>query len=161
MEEELKQYPLWKEAVNKFLAMNPQPGTVLTEKWKQENFGIHLPKNATLDDLKEYQFSMLSSFDNFRQTLLEEHQIHLKANKAGSHIMLAPREQAGAALKDFNTDIKRAVVKSKRRIENVAVEQLTNEERKEVTDAQVRVAMAASMFKQVKKLKLPQAAQIT
>lgn len=152
--EEVRQYPLWKEAVKTFLLANFQPGHVITEKWKREHFGITPPKTGTMEQLSEYQLKLLSAWENFSRTLLEEHQIHFRANGARSHIVLAPREQAGVAMSDCNREIKRTLKKAKLRTENIALELLTNDERREVTDAQVRIAMQASMFKQVKRLSL-------
>jgi len=152
--EELKQYPLWKQAVEDFISGNPQPGDVITEEWKHRHFGITPPTYGSAVVWKDYQLKMLSAFDSFANTLTEDFQLHLRSDRRGGHVVLAPAEQTRTALDDCNAGIKRALRKSKFKLENVAVSALTTEERKEHTDAQVRLAMSATMFKKVKRLAL-------
>ena len=152
--EELQQYPSWKQAVTDFVAGNPKPGDVITEGWKHIHFGIRPPAYADSETWKAYQLRMLNAFNSFQATLLEDHQVHLKSDRCGGHTVLAPQEQTRSAMEGYNAGIKKALKKSHTKLENVAVSELTSDERKEHTDAQVRLSMVGSMFKKVKRLAL-------
>jgi phage terminase small subunit len=134
-----------------FLATSPNPGDIITEEWKQNNFGINCPETGTLADMQQYQLKMLSAMDNFKSILLEHYQIHLKAIGQGSHVVLPPEEQTQEAWTNGVNDIKRAFRKMGTALVNVDVTQITNEQRKENTDAQVRLAMMTGMFKRARK----------
>lgn len=151
---DLQMYPQWLEAAKAFARSNPQPGQVITEQWKHKNFGIKPPSYGDAETWKSYQLSMLSSFSNFAAYLLAEHQIHLASDRQGGHRVLAPKEQTTAAIEDCNTGIKKALKKGRMRLENVAVYDLTADERKEHTDSVVRLSMAATMFKKVRRIAL-------
>lgn len=152
--EDLQLFPMWKQAVIDFVSGNPKPGDIITEEWKNSHFGIYPPPFGTADVFKEYNLKMLAAFDSFQAALLEEYQIHLKSDRKGGHIVLAPNEQTRIAVEDCNTGIKKALKKSKVKLDNVATEALSSDERKEHTDAQVRMSMLAAMHKKVKRLLL-------
>lgn len=149
-DEKLKQFPLWKEAVTVFLATNPKPGDIISAEWKQENFGITKPDTGTVEQVQEYQLKLLATTDAFRTVLLEQYQIHLKPCGKGAHIVIPPHEQTQEAWGNGVNDIKRAFRKMGTALINVDVAQLTQDQRKDNTDAQVRMAMMTGMFKRAR-----------
>lgn len=153
--EEPKLYPLWKEAVSEFIREGlDAPGTILSEDWKMMHFGLALPTSAKYEDVQKFQLKMLSAFESFRETLLQTHQVHLKSIGGGAHIVLAPHEQTSNAWNTGITDIARTMRQMRTRLTHVQIESLTNTERKENTDALVRMSMMAGMVKQVRLLEI-------
>ena len=149
-EQELKKYPLWKEAVSEFISTNPQPGTIISESWKQENFGITKPEMGTFKVMQEYQLKMLTATESFKAVLLEQYQIHIKSIGNGAHVVIPPAEQTREAWGNGVNDVRRVLRKMGNALVNVDIAQLTQDQRKENTDAQVRLAMMTGMFKRAR-----------
>lgn len=140
-------------AVDEFLAGNPQPGALITEAWKLEHFGIKKP--ISVEDVSRYQLELLSAFSVFSTTLLVEHQIYLKAAGKGAHVVVSPSEQTEDAMGKRTREMGRSINSLRVELLNVNVGALTQEQRKENSDAQVKAAMIATMFRKAKRLRLP------
>ena len=144
--------PTVEKAVLDFISGKPEPGNIVTEAWKRKNFGVHCPEQGTLAQMNTYNLAMLSAFKRFEDILLKEHKIHLRPYGRGSHIMIHPTEQTRDAWESGVVEIGRTVGKMRKRLTNVAVEVLSQEKRKENTDAQTRLAQMSSMFRKSKSL---------
>jgi len=149
--QDTKLYPLWKEAIKVFIETSMgEPGTVITEEWKLEHFGLKKPKMATVEEVQKFNLILLSTFESFREELLTEYQIHLKPAGRGAHIVLAPGEQTSDAWRQGVNDIKKSMSKMRQRLTNVSLDQLTLEERKENADALARMSLLAGMFRKAR-----------
>lgn len=158
--EELSLYPLWKQSVKIFLESMSSPGTIITEEWRCEHFGIKKPAYGTPDEFKDYQFKMLAAFEGFRRELLENHMIHLKAAGGGNYVVLPPGEQTKEAWGSGVKEINRCVSKMHVSLTHIDHSQLTADERRENTDAQAKLSFMAQMIKRAKRLRLPTAGKI-
>lgn len=143
--------PTVEKAVLEFISSMPEPGNIITEAWKRKNFGIQCPDIGTQAQMNKYNLEMLSAFKKFEDILLKENRIHLRPYGRGSHIMIHPTEQTRDAWESGVVEIGKTMGKMRKRLVNVAVEALTQDKRKENTDAQARLAQMGSMFRKAKK----------
>jgi hypothetical protein len=156
MNEEVRQYPEWKEAVKTFFSEKlNEPGSVISEEWKIQHFGLKRPDKGTMEDFQKFQLKLMTAFENFRKALLEDHQIHLKPIGKGAHVVLDPKEQTEEAYKQGTTDIARALSKMSTALINVDHAKLTTDERRVNADRLARAGMMIQSFKSTKRMRLP------
>lgn len=158
--EEVSLYPKWREAVKSFVQSNPQPGDILTEEWRCEQFGLTKPSSGKYEEFQRYQFDMLNAMQGFSKELLENHMIHLKSIGGGKYLVLAPKEQTSEAWRSGVNDIGRAMSKMANALTHVDHSLLSGEERKENTDAVAKLSFMASMVKRARRLKLPTVSEL-
>lgn len=140
------------QAVQAFLKDKPEPGTVITEQWKLQHFGLLKPTIGTAAQFKQFQLNMLNAFKQFEHQLMVDHRIHLRPCKNGAHVVIHPEEQTSTAWNDGMQDVSKALHKTKVRIVNVDTQSISREKQKEVVDAQTRLGQISSMFRKAKKL---------
>lgn len=130
----LKQYPIWKQAVQDFRNSSLAYGDTLTREWLMAHFELEDPQ--TVAAYREFEIKFLNNFYQFRDKLLEEYNMDLRnIHGTGNYVIVHPREQTVLAMGDFKHAFKRLMGKTLRRVTHVDHGQLTDSERKENTDA--------------------------
>jgi hypothetical protein len=152
-------YPLWKQALQEFIASGPQSGNIIDEAWKIKHFGIKIP--TCVDDVARYQLDMLAAFSAFSSALLTEYQIYLRPAGKGSHVVVPPAEQTDDAWNKRVKEISRSMNSLRVELFHVNVGELTDEQRRGNSDKQSKAAMMTAMFRKTKRLRLPKIDTIT
>jgi len=128
------------KAVDALLAAGLTPGKIITH-FELEKI-LHLDRNA-----KDYPFKKLSRVQELRERILVEYKIDLKNIRGQGYMVVAPEEQTRLAIDDTIRGIGLAISKGYNRVVNTDVAKLTDESRKENTDAIARLAGLGSMTK--------------
>ena len=136
--------PLWENAVLEFMKLNPKPGMVIDREWLDRQFGIEPPES--IEEYKQNQLRFLSAFDDFRNCLLRDHLIDLRALRGAGYEVIAPNQQTEIALNVGARNISKELRKMARSIAYVDVAQLNEPERKVHTDGLAKASSLRLMF---------------
>lgn len=142
--------PEWRQALKDFLAMNPQPGFTIEKAWLMRAFGIDEP--VTADDQKKAELRFLQSMDSFRDCLLVEHMVDLKTVPGVGFRVIAPQDQTRHAIITRTRNAKRELARMVREVSFVKLDELTDEQRRENTDARVKAANLLGMMRSTRLL---------
>lgn len=147
---EVQLYPPWREAANKFLALNAQPGFVITHAWLYDAFNIVMPRETTtLKEATKAELAYLTQVERFKESLLQEHNIALKTVYGMGYEVLHPRDQTPWAQDEGDREIKKGLRKLAARLVHVDHARLNDREKRENADALARAAGMRAMFKQI------------
>jgi len=91
----LKEHPAWRNALNEVLERVEEEGygIMFTHEELMEYFDIIKPEQATSEEWKTFQFSILSNVDKLRTELLEEHNMYLECVVGEGYRIMEPKEQ--------------------------------------------------------------------
>ncbi|MFZ2306857.1 MAG: hypothetical protein WAW73_17825 [Rhodoferax sp.] len=145
--DDLALFPQWKQAVQDFLATFTY-GDLVPHEWLVEHFGMPPLKDSqklTAADFRRRQFDLLANTESFKHALLEQHQIFLQAVRGEGYRWSHPGEQTALATKEFERDAKRAFRSAGQRLRNVRLTELTDDQRRENTDAIAKVSALRGM----------------
>ena len=121
-EAEVKEYPDYRQAVNDFVEMNPEAGTLITHEW----LDTHLMLDKTA---KNYPWKKMSAVADFRRELLEDHQIDLRSIHGKGYYVVSSENQAETAYRDTKAAIKKKMSDGIRRAVNTNTAKLTDEQK--------------------------------
>ena len=133
-------YPDHKQAVIDLLAEGAEPGKLITHEWIDQ----HLRLNPSA---KDYPFKRMAGVEAFKTQLLVEHKIHLQNVRGKGYMIVAPENQTRVAIDDAMSGIGKSIQRGVLRLTNVDAERLTDDGRKENTDALSRLAALGGMAK--------------
>jgi len=131
-------FPSWKQAVENYVAQNPEPGSVLTRTWLMEQFGI--PQPTTVEEFQKAGLLFLQAFTKFRESLLVDHLIDLQTDRNGNYEVIHPKDQTRIAMETRLREITRSFRKMHTSVAFVNTNALTESQRAENTDAMVKIA---------------------
>jgi hypothetical protein len=140
--------PVWKQAVSDFLAAGFKDGDIVRHVWLEEHFGMEpLKDGATIkvEAMRERQFKWLQYVQAFRQELLEDHAIFLSSVYGEGYRVTPPAEQTAITMAKFEADAKQAYRNAALRLKHVRLEELSEAERRENTDAVSKLSMLRGM----------------
>lgn len=140
--------PEWRQAIKDFIAQGFEPGNVVTHAWLETHFGMESlddDQALTAIEFQERQFVWLKNIDAFRAELLEKHQIFLSNVHGEGYRVVPPEEQTGVAQDKFEGAAKKAYRTAAVTMKNVKLNELTDEQRKENTDAIAKLSMLRGM----------------
>jgi hypothetical protein len=150
MSDELKLFPLWKQAVKDFIDARFSEGDVITKKWLEEHFEMTpAGELTTLEEFERRAFDWLKNTTSFRESLLEEHQIALQTVIGDGYRVVPPHEQTALAREKFEKEARKSYKKAVLTMTNVQVDKLTDQQRKENTDAIAKLSMLRGMHKSI------------
>lgn len=138
-------YPPWRQAERDLLARGLAAGAVIEVEWLHQAFGIR--RAETIAQHKKNELLFLQQFDQLRTSLLERHNIMLRAVHGVGYAVIPPERQTDVAMKDRQREIKAAMRKLASEVSHIALDQLTDEQRKANADARARVAGMGAMFR--------------
>lgn len=133
-------YPDHKQAIIDLLSEGAEPGKLIAHEWLDHH--LRLNPNA-----KDYPFKRLSGVEAFKTQLLVEHKIHLQSVRGKGYMIVAHENQTRVAIEDAMAGIRKSIQRGVLRLTNVDAERLTDDGRKENTDALSRLAALGGMAK--------------
>ncbi len=140
---EVVKSPIWKQAVEDFLASDFTYGDTVRHDWFVTHFRLEEPDTAR--EQKEFQAAMATNFAKFRKRMLKSHLMDFVNVWGKGYVIVKPGDQASVALKDTREAIRKAVADAVDRVSFVNQEMLTDAQRQENTNAQNKLAMLQSM----------------
>lgn len=159
-EDDVQLYPPWKEALEVFKAAGKGYGDTIHRDWFIAAFGMRvlsIDEQVSLKEVQEYQFSWIQNFEPFRKAVVEQLQMDIRSMGSGGLYQIVPvKEQAPRALKDYTNAIVREHAKAHRRIRNVNVALLSQEDRKIYIDSLAKLGELDQVFsRQQRRKRLP------
>ncbi len=94
--ENLKQYPLWKQAISD-ASEQFKYGETIKFEWLYENLALTPPKTGTADQFKAFQFAFLAAVENFKKHMLIDHNMYLISSRAQGYTVVKPEDQTDEA----------------------------------------------------------------
>lgn len=151
-ESEITLFPRWKQAVADFLAGHKY-GDLVSHDWLAEHFGITSLEGQRLTEaqFKRRQFDLLANVEQFKHELLTKHQIYLQPVRGSGYRWAAPAEQTALATKEFERDAGKAFRAVGQRLRNVRLHELTDDQRRENSDAVAKVSQLRGMARKALK----------
>jgi len=141
--EEVKKSPLWKQAVEDFLASEFGYGDTVPLQWFVDHFGLEMPETAKQQ--RDFQASMARCLQKFRQHMLTNHCMDFVNVWGTGYAVVKPGEQTSVALKDAKDTIRKAISEGMKRIVFVRQDMLTDAQRQENVDAVNKMASLQAM----------------
>jgi len=140
-----KMYPPWRQAVADVVEAGLTPGAVLRKDWLLQQFGINEPK--TIAEAQQHHLQWLQAFSNFRDELLQKHQVMLRNVSGVGYEVIAPGNQTQRALQDRGREVALALKRMTAELTHIDAAALTDEQRKENSDALAKVGALVTMNK--------------
>jgi hypothetical protein len=123
---EMRTYPDWKEAVVE-ANMKFSHGDIITIEWLRKAFDLRPPAVGTAKDYADYQLKFLSSFDNFRDTLLTQHNKYLQNIRGQGYLVVAVENQTATVWNDFTSKVKKTIASTYKGLTCIDYQQLSSE----------------------------------
>ena len=144
--------PEWRQAVKDFLAAGFKEGDIVPHAWLEQHFDM-APLDADRPilpaDWSVRQFAWLRNIEAFRSELLERHQILLSSVIGQGYRLVPPREQTASAEDRFQREARKSYRRAATVMKNIRLDELTEAERRENTDAIAKLSMLKGMHKAV------------
>lgn len=132
---------LWKAAVVELRDMGLDYGDSLTHDQLYQIIGV--PNPATLRDfvqIRQAQMAYLHNMDRIKRVLLEEDHMDMQNVRGEGYTIVKPEDQTAVAIDDMTASIRRVLGQTERRINYIDMSLLTDEQRKENTDARAKLS---------------------
>jgi hypothetical protein len=140
--------PIWKQAVQDFLAAGFADGDVIQREWFEERFDMGTAKGSMkLDAYQARQLVWLENIEALRRQLLQEHRIYLESVYGAGYRIVPPGEQTGATKKRFEREVRKEFRRAALGLKNVRHDQLTDVQRQENLDAIAKLSQIGGMRK--------------
>lgn len=149
---EVQRYPVWRQAVQDFLA-EFKYGDLVSHRWLEDHFGMPSmvdSQRMTAEEFRSRQFAWLASIEAFKAELLRDHQVCLESVRGEGYRWTHPGEQTGVALKEFERDAGKVFRTAGRRLRNIRVAELSDQQRRENLDAVAKLSGIQGMVKVLK-----------
>lgn len=156
--DEITKHPIWKQAVDEFLAADFQPEELIPFDWFYNAFRLEMPKDdqpITPAELKRIQLRFLANFERLQNALLADHQIDLVNVRGAGYSIVGASDQTEISLQDAQAEIRKTLRRLTKRLVNVKTEVLTSQERAEHSDALARLSQLRGMSSIVRRLPKP------
>ncbi len=149
-DQSVKLFPAWKQAVRDFL-QEFKYGDIVSHEWLADHFSMVLQSEKLSEaEFRARQFEWLSSIEGFKDQLLRDHQVMLQSVRGEGYRWCTPDEQTRVATREFERDMRRTFRTTATRLRHVRIEELTNEQRQENTDAIAKLsALRGTVKKQI------------
>jgi hypothetical protein len=144
---ELDRYPLWRQAVQDFIA-EFRYGDIVGHEWLEARFGmpgLTEDQQLTADKFRERQFEWLANVEAFKAELLRDHQICLQSIRGKGYRWVPPSEQTDLAVADFQRGAKKIFSAAGQRLRHLRVCELSDGERKSNVDAVAKLSALQGM----------------
>jgi hypothetical protein len=145
MSEEIKKFPIWKNAVE--LAINQfDYGSEISHEWLLDALELTQPADRiTAQEYRDYQLRLLSAIESFRDAMLRDHDMMLVNVRGKGYVIATPGEQSGIAMRDMGRDLRKNLRKTGQKLKHTNVEKLSDDEAKRRSDAIGKLAALSSM----------------
>lgn len=142
-------FPEYKQAVDDFLSMNPQPGTIIDTEWIDKHLGIDKSQAKDWHSANRVNLQRLTRFEEFRSELLIEHRIYIENVRGKGYVVVPPGQQTERVAVRLMDEIRLAARRANAGIVNIDLEKLTDAEVKENTDMRAKLAALKTGFRRV------------
>jgi hypothetical protein len=141
-------YPNWKNAVRLFIEAEFKYEQLIPHSWFILALGMKKPDdNATFEDGIKFESEYRNQMEMVKKELLREHNIYIENKYGDGYYIIPPEKQTKAALDDMFTSLNKRLNKARRILKYTNIEALNYEQKRENTDAQVKVSMLKRMLK--------------
>jgi hypothetical protein len=154
---DIKKFPLWKQAVEDLLALEPNPGFVLSEAWLMEHLELEVPEYGTAEKFKKWNLSWLQARSAFFDALRDDHALQFAMKEDGGWRLLAPGEVSKNALARMKHELYKELKRARLSLSCADRTRMTELELGENAEAMTRVARAMSLAREAVKLPPPAA----
>lgn len=149
-EERLERYPAWKEALELFRAENFPYGHILTHEWLYDAFQIQMPlENTPWRIAKVTQIEYMENVIRFREALQLEDLLYLETEWKVGYRIVSPSEQTARAMALASARMNKALRGAARAVGNIRTQELSEQERRENTDARAKISSIAGLTKRI------------
>ena len=142
-------FPEYKQAVDDFLALKPEPGMIVSSEWIDEKLGIDKSKATDWRSANSVNLLRLSRFEEFRNELLVEHRIYIENVRGKGYIVVRPGDQTDRVTVRLLDEIRCASKRARAGLVNIDLEKLTDAEVKQNTDMRAKLAAIGSGIRRV------------
>lgn len=144
---DLDLYPAWREALKQWPSSGFTWGDTIPHEWFYEAFRLEPVRDEmTVKEAESIRLKFLGQFESFRRALLEEHRQDLCSVRGYGYEIVTPAEASRRATDDEMHEVRKAMRNLRRRLTFVALEQMTDEQRRENADLLARAASLGRMF---------------
>jgi hypothetical protein len=136
----VKLHPIWRQAVQDFLATDPQPGDAVTRQQLEAWFEMTRPTRGTYNEIRDYELRFLATRDRFCDELLRKHQVQFgeKERDEDGWRVLAPGEVAKFTRRQSERELKKALRRQRERLAHTDLSGLTPEQQRDHAETLVR-----------------------
>lgn len=151
-----KLHPIWRQAVQDLVAIDPQPGYVLTREHLEHWLEVKRPARGTYEEIRDYELKFLAMRDRFFDELLRKHQIQFgeKDRGADGWKILPPHEVAKYSRKQSDRDLKKTLRRQRERLAHTDLTGLNPEQQREHAETLVRCSWKLRAIKEADKREL-------
>lgn len=140
----------WLEhAIKEYDRTNHDDGDMLSHDWLA--FALQLEKPRHLDEVQEKQWRALSRIDAFRDYLLRDRQVALQNVRGQGYRIVPPSEQARYAAEQAMRQVSKGLEKGSKLLTHTRTAALSDDEKRQHTDAQVKLSGIGQMIKRQRK----------
>lgn len=141
-------YPNWKNAVRLFIEAEFKYEQLIPHSWFILALNMKKPvDSATFEDGIKFESEYRNQMEMVKKELLREHNIYIENKYGDGYYVIPPEKQTKAALDDMFTSLNKRLNKARRIIKYTNIEALNYEQKRENTDAQVKVSLLKRMLK--------------
>lgn len=134
-----KLYPAWRQVERDLMARGLRDGETIPMDYLRAGFGVSDPRDLS-DGLEVLRQQAMFNFalGELAASLLENHRIKLRLVESVGYMVVPPDQQTRLALKDRSAEVANALARGMREVTFVRTEGLSDEQRKEMADAQAK-----------------------
>lgn len=147
--EEVKLYPVWKQAVKELIASGLTYGSALDKQRIIDLCALKRPE--TLAQKERFDLRLMTCICEIKDALLADHQMLLASNRDGSYRVVAPKEQTQFAIEQGAKAIQKEMRRMALGVQHVNTSLLDSEQRRKNSDAQAKISMLAGMQRTARK----------
>lgn len=136
-------------AIKLFHADHFEDGQLISHVWLE--WALNLPKPATPKEMVNCQFIILDRVEQFKETLLTQHQIYIVNVRGKGYRIVPPSDQAFIAVDAAMQGVRREFSKCQKVMKNTRLRELDADQAKRHTDAQVKVSAITGMIGKAKR----------
>jgi hypothetical protein len=140
----------WLEhAINEYDRTNHRDGDLLSHDWLA--YALQLEKPRHLDEVQEKQWQAMTRVDALRDYLLVERQVALQNVRGQGYRIVPPSEQARYAAEQAMAQVAKGLQKGSRILTHTRIAELSDEQRRQHTDTEVKLSGIGQMIKRQKR----------
>lgn len=143
MNQELKLYPRWKQAVQDLLLAGLTYGSRVEKSQLIDLCGLQLP--TTIEEKDKFDLQLLNCISEIKDELLTQHRMLLATNNDGSYRVVRPEDQTAYVIDKGARALAKELQRMATGVQFVNADLLTDEQRKRNADAQAKVGLLAGM----------------
>lgn len=144
--DETKLYPAWRQAEAEILASGATYGSIIDAQWLDAALGIQ--PATTIAEYQRNELIRLRQVTMLKESLLEGHKMMLVSEPGVGYRVVTPAEQTRRAMHTRTREVKSAMAKLLREVTHVDRGRLSDEQRRENSDALAKLGSLRVMMRQ-------------